>query len=352
MLFDYFYCKHHLPMSHLHERKEKVCLNCGANLIGRYCQDCGQENVEPKESLGHLITHFFNDVTHFDGKFFSSMKYLLLKPGFLTEEYAKGRRAAYLNPIRMYLFISAMFFLVLMTFFVDRAEHTVTTTKTTTHRDTTALRKGISAMRHTLDSLAVEQDSTETAAIDSALVKADAEPKNVHEYDSMQAALPKAKRDNFIDRYFNRRAAALHSWGTEHSKEAQHRMTEKFFHSMPYMLFISLPLIALLLKLLYVRRKQFYYVSHIIFLLHYYCIIFIAFFLMLFAQRLPYGAVIATSLLFIGYIVYLYFAMLRFYKQGWFKTFVKYFIFVFLAGFVVSILTLLLALNSIFNAVA
>ena len=191
-------------MSHLHERKEKVCLNCGASLVGRYCQDCGQENVEPKESLGHLITHFFNDVTHFDGKFFSSMKYLLLKPGFLTEEYTKGRRATYLNPIRMYLFISAMFFLVLMTFFVDRAEHTVTTTKTTTHRDTTSLRKGISAMRHTLDSLAIEQDSTEIARIDNALAKAGTEPKNVHEYDSMQAALPKAKRDNFIDRYFNR----------------------------------------------------------------------------------------------------------------------------------------------------
>lgn len=352
MLFDYFYCKHHLPMSHLHERKEKVCLNCGANLVGRYCQDCGQENVEPKESLGHLITHFFNDVTHFDGKFFSSMKYLLLKPGFLTEEYAKGRRAAYLNPIRMYLFISAMFFLVLMTFFVDRAEHTVTTTSTTTHKDTTTLRKGISAMRHTLDSLAVEQDSTETAAIDSALAKADAEPKNVHEYDSIQASLPEAKRDNFIDRYGNRKMAALRGYSKEHSGEVQHKMTEKFFHSMPYMLFISLPLIALLLKLLYVRRKQFYYVSHIIFLLHYYCIIFIAFFFILLTQRLPYGGNIAAALFFIGYILYLYFAMLRFYKQGWFKTLMKYFIFVFLAGFVVSILTLLLALNSIFSAVS
>lgn len=340
------------PMSHLHERKEKVCLNCGASLIGRYCQDCGQENVEPKESIGHLVTHFFNDVTHFDGKFFSSMKYLLLKPGFLTEEYTKGRRAAYLNPIRMYLFISAMFFLVLMTFFVDRAQHAVTTTRTTTQKKPTTLRKGISTIRHTLDSLAVEQeDSAEVAAIDSALAKADAEPNNVHEYDSIQAALPKAQRDGFIDRYFNRRTAAMRSYGKEHSGEVQHRMIEQFFHSMPYMLFISLPLIALLLKLLYVRRKQFYYVSHIIFLLHYYCIIFIAFFFILLTQRLPYGG-IAASLFFIGYIAYLYFAMLRFYKQGWFKTFVKYFLFVFLAGFVVSILTLLLALNSIFNAVA
>ena len=98
-------------MSHLPQRKEKNCLNCGTTVIGKYCHNCGQENIVPKESVWHLVTHFFNDITHFAGKFFSTLKDLLFKPGFLSKEYIKGRRATYLNPVRMYLFTSFIFFL-------------------------------------------------------------------------------------------------------------------------------------------------------------------------------------------------------------------------------------------------
>src|SRR4030095_10871822 len=93
------------------------CLNCGTAVMGRYCHVCGQENIEPKESFWHLVTHFFNDVTHFDGKFFITLKDLLLKPGFLTKEYMIGKRASYLNPVRMYVFTSAIFFLLFFSFF-------------------------------------------------------------------------------------------------------------------------------------------------------------------------------------------------------------------------------------------
>ena len=100
------------PVSHLKERKEKICLNCNAALTGRYCHVCGQENLEPKETVWHLVQHFFNDITHFDGKFFSTVGLLMRKPGFLSKEYMAGRRASYLNPIRMYVFTSAIFFLI------------------------------------------------------------------------------------------------------------------------------------------------------------------------------------------------------------------------------------------------
>ena len=100
-------------MSHLKERKERNCLNCQTTVIGRYCHVCGQENLEPKETVWHLVQHFFNDITHFDGKFFSTVGLLLRKPGFLSAEYMAGRRMSYLNPIRMYVFTSAFFFLIL-----------------------------------------------------------------------------------------------------------------------------------------------------------------------------------------------------------------------------------------------
>ena len=99
-------------MSHAQERARKNCLNCNAQVHGRFCQICGQENLEPQESFWHLVTHFFNDITHFDGKFFSSLKLLFFHPGFLSAEYKRGRRSSYLNPVRMYVFTSFLFFLV------------------------------------------------------------------------------------------------------------------------------------------------------------------------------------------------------------------------------------------------
>ena len=104
-------------MSHAPERKEKDCLNCGALVQGRFCQVCGQENIVPHESFWSMVHHFFADITHFDGKFFSTVGILVRKPGFLSAEYVKGRRNSYLNPVRMYVFTSALFFLIFFTLF-------------------------------------------------------------------------------------------------------------------------------------------------------------------------------------------------------------------------------------------
>ncbi|MDI9363304.1 MAG: DUF3667 domain-containing protein [Flavobacterium sp.] len=95
-------------MSHLKERKEKQCLNCNAIIYGRFCHVCGQENVEPKESFLYLVKHFLEDITHFDGKFFDTLRYLILRPGFLAYKYMSGKRNSNLNPIRMYIFTSAI----------------------------------------------------------------------------------------------------------------------------------------------------------------------------------------------------------------------------------------------------
>lgn len=99
-------------MSHLEERSEKICLNCNAQLAGPFRHICGQHNIEPKETVLHLKTHFINDITHFDGKFFSTLGLLIKRPGFLPAQYMMGKRAAYFNPVRMYIFTSAIFFLI------------------------------------------------------------------------------------------------------------------------------------------------------------------------------------------------------------------------------------------------
>src|SRR5471030_392463 len=96
-----------------HYRTENDCLNCGAELQGRFCHVCGQENLQIKENFGHMMNHAISDYFHFDHHFFNTLKPLVLNPGKLTNEYMAGKRVRYLHPVKMYIFISLVYFLLL-----------------------------------------------------------------------------------------------------------------------------------------------------------------------------------------------------------------------------------------------
>lgn len=100
-------------MSHQPERKEKDCLNCGTIVLGRYCQNCGQENIVTHQNFWSLSKHFIYDIFHFDGKFFDTLKLLLFRSGFVATEYVEEKRVKYLDTIRIYLFTLALFVLVI-----------------------------------------------------------------------------------------------------------------------------------------------------------------------------------------------------------------------------------------------
>ncbi len=97
------------------------------------------------------------------------------------------------------------------------------------------------------------------------------EYNSVEQYDSIQQKLPKNKRDGWLTQRFKKKGLDLSSRFRENKNEMFNVLVESFLHHFPQMLFISLPLFALLLQLLYVRRKQFYYANHVIYTLHLYC---------------------------------------------------------------------------------
>ena len=407
-------------MSHLKERKEKNCLNCQATVIGRYCHICGQENLEPKETVWHLVQHFFNDITHFDGKFFATVKFLLRKPGFLSAEYVAGRRASYLNPIRMYVFTSAFFFIILYSLKSPEEMLKPAATKVNERvrgltellkKDTTdekelartvdeddkdELRDAISKLSmemavikktygDTTTRKFTDQELTSfyvTALTDSAqedglppeakkriqaAMRVAQNPvsgsnlfglnqgrfKTVQEYDSSQQVLPDSLRDG----WFKMRLMRKLIYAQEEYIRDKQRYTEKFLenmlHSFPKILFWSLPIFALILNVLYVRRKkQFYYVDHGIFTIHVYCATFLLLLIGMLLGVLS-GWVnwkwlriltdILDFVLGLYILIYLYKAMRGFYKQGRFKTFVKYFITCSLA-FVINLILLVIFL--------
>jgi hypothetical protein len=90
-----------------------ACSNCGTPLSGRYCYQCGQKKEEKNDfKISHFFGETFHAFTHFDTKFFISLKYLMLRPGLLTLEYIRGHRKKYMNPIQLFFICNIFYFLL------------------------------------------------------------------------------------------------------------------------------------------------------------------------------------------------------------------------------------------------
>jgi len=98
------------------ETTEKTCTNCHTPLEGPYCGQCGQEVNSTLKYFGTVILHLLEDIFSFDSRAKRTLIPLLTKPGYLTQEYFDGKRVLYVPPLRLYLFISIIFFLSLKFF--------------------------------------------------------------------------------------------------------------------------------------------------------------------------------------------------------------------------------------------
>jgi len=88
------------------------CPNCGRDLDGAFCAECGQKAAPLNPTFHDLVHDVTHELLHVDGRIFQSMRLLLARPGFLSREYFEGRRTRYVSPIRLYLIFSVVFFLV------------------------------------------------------------------------------------------------------------------------------------------------------------------------------------------------------------------------------------------------
>ncbi|MCG6986796.1 MAG: DUF3667 domain-containing protein [Gemmatimonadetes bacterium] len=91
------------------EQESHTCLNCGAALTGPYCAACGQPDSETNITLRGMVVELAEEVLNWDSRFLTSVRHLLLKPGFLTTEYFAGHRARHASPFRLFLLGSVLF---------------------------------------------------------------------------------------------------------------------------------------------------------------------------------------------------------------------------------------------------
>ena len=89
-----------------------ICLNCGAELAGRFCAHCGQRNVPPRPTLRELIGDAYGELVGWDGKLVRTVVLLVRSPGALARAILDGHRVSYISPVRSYLACSLLYFLV------------------------------------------------------------------------------------------------------------------------------------------------------------------------------------------------------------------------------------------------
>jgi hypothetical protein len=257
-------------MSHKKYRTEKNCLNCGAIVERNFCGECGQENIETKESFVHLVGHFVSDYLHYDSKFRTSMKLLLTKPGFLTKAYWEGKRVQYIHPMKLYFFI-VVFAVMFTSFFYSKFEGDIKKDVIKVQEEPLPMKDG------------------KVVPLDSVQLKKREIKK---EKEQQQVAKLNAGMDNF-------------------------------FKHIKWISFFLLPVFALVFHLLYIRRKVLY-VDHLVYALHQQSFINVFGCLLLLIPLIyPPWFGIVNNLTFLLIFVYTLFSLRYLYKQSWWKTTLK-----------------------------
>jgi hypothetical protein len=92
------------------EPPPRVCLNCGARLLGEHCHACGQPVKGMIRPLSSMLHDVADTIFNVDARIFRTLAPLYLRPGYLSNEYFAGRRVRYVTPFRLYFFLSVIAF--------------------------------------------------------------------------------------------------------------------------------------------------------------------------------------------------------------------------------------------------
>lgn len=333
--------------------EEKKCLNCGHLVSDRFCAHCGQDSKEFRRSVWGIIVQFFETFTELDNTFFRSFYPLLFKPGFLTIQYLKGKRKSYLNPIQMYAFFSFLFFLMAFSLpdFNEEKEESIghqmernlyqTDTGGTGKKN---LQGTVAGNNFTIGIPGVTIKMQDTAS--GGPIQLDYNVKTIREYDSLQATLADGQKDGFFTRIFYKRLLGINSRVQNKEAGVLEGMIDSFKANIPNLVILLLPVFALILKLVFIRRKWFY-VEHLIFGIHFHCFAFFILSLTLILDLLPFDTSELEGLLFLSIFIYGPIAIRRVYQQSWLKTILKS---IFIAFTYCLVVVIGLVANLIFSA--
>jgi hypothetical protein len=89
-----------------------LCKNCDAPLDASFCPQCGQKNIDLERPIRELLGEVVREAFDVDGRATRTLWTLMRRPGVLTSEFLAGHRRRYSPPLRLYLVISVLFFVL------------------------------------------------------------------------------------------------------------------------------------------------------------------------------------------------------------------------------------------------
>ncbi|WP_323789842.1 DUF3667 domain-containing protein [Psychroserpens sp.] len=323
------------------------CQNCDSILEEgfEFCPNCGQKTND-ELTISVLFYNTISNYFSFDARFLKSFAPLMFKPGYLAKKFLQGKRLLYLHPAQMYLFISVIFFFVIS--FSTRElvqEANKLNEKVATSEFSS---KAKDTIKPELDSVQIQQimqpikDNQKLLGIkdadlklaDSLIKLENSNSRNINnswDFDKEKVdSLVAAGADNEIiykemgmsddpgfleKRLYSRMLSLAKGQGAG-------SMVQAFFDSIPISMFFLLPFFALILKIFYYNKGK--YVYHLVFSFYYFSFLFTVFSILFAVNRFVYDIPDWIDWL-VAFSTYFYFliALIRFYKQHWFLTWVK-----------------------------
>jgi len=329
------------------------CENCGTQLQGHWCAQCGQPAIDYRRSFRHVIADLLNEFLNWDSKFFATIGLLVVRPWKLTNEFLAGHRVRYVHPLRLYLLASILFF-----FAVNYGARGLNFEPgKLSPKDRAELEADLKkedlppAAREKLEALLREPSPSPAPSLQTTAPSPSPAPKT----DKQKQEFGKVGERPFVVFDQAKSTTPFESWIEARAKEKMGEHGTKMglfistlFSNLPYMMLCCIPLFALVLKILYVRRHIFY-IDHLIYALHIHTFAYTGIMLIVLAiiglNRVIPGPIAGwiIALLWIAFLVQIFLSIRRVYRQGWFIS-----IFKFLFGGFVYLIVLVAALAATF----
>ena len=323
-----------------------TCLNCHLPLDknDKFCPNCGQANSTKKLSFSDFFAEFFSGVFSYDSRFQRTLRVLLFRPGKISKDYINGKRMRYANPFRFYLSASILFFLLFSFNFdseeafgkQDADQEIFTPDRYLSEKEKAEIDSINKIVSNTGIKLSdIKKDTTRTSYKDKYYSQSQIDSMNAFNslikkadlYYHFQEETGVFNATRAMDSLKHEQTGYNH-WIYKKSVDAgtfadnPGLFINYFISKLPFIIFIYLPVFALFVWLLYVRRS-FNYMEHLVFAFHVQTTFFVLYGLAFLIEMIIESGIVFTIVNF-TFLFYLYKAMRNFYGQGRVKTILKF----------------------------
>jgi hypothetical protein len=274
------------------------CANCHASLSGPFCAACGQACETHRRSLYRLVHGFIADLLHLESRTLRTIWALLARPGELSLAFHQGRTQRYVPPVRLYFFVSLLFFVALSFTHVALVQFNLSFHAYEPITPGGPPRVGVNPGLVFFQPVGSVASTTHSSPAEIETIRSQTDSRDSPFMRAGFTTLHRLQAD----------PAALNGSLTEW---------------LPRILFLMLPLFALVLALFHWGNRQYFFVDHLVFSLNLYSFGFAAFLVAGVLAQFVQGDAVGW-LFFSATCTYLLVAMKRFYAQSWIRTGLKF----------------------------